>query len=280
VSRLTNNYPVQTICDVIELPRSSYYHKSNSPADDPLRVALLAQAEAWPTYGYRRLTAQLRREGWQVNHKRIQRLMQEMGLQGEAPQRKVRTTNSQHGFGRYPNLLQELTIVRPHQVWVADITYVRLAHKFVYLAVIMDAFTRRICGWYLSHGLDTTLTTTALQRALQQATPEIHHSDQGVQYAATAYVNLLADADVAISMAEAGEAWQNGYAERLMRTIKEEEVALSAYQDFHDAYQQIGRFLTDVYNRKRIHSSLGYLTPAEFEASLRPQQHGVAAYVP
>jgi putative transposase len=277
---LAKTYPVQSICDVIDLPRSSYYHKSNSTADDCLRVALLAQAEAWPTYGYRRLTAQLRRDGWQVNRKRIQRLMQEMGLQGEAPQRKVRTTNSQHGFGRYPNFVQDLPIVRAHQVWVADITYVRLAHKFVYLAVIMDAFTRRICGWHLSHSLDTTLTLTALQMALQQAIPEIHHSDQGVQYASTAYVNLLTDAGVTISMAQVGEAWQNGYAERLMRTIKEEEVALSDYQDFHDAYQQIGCFLTDVYNRKRIHSSLGYLTPAEFDASLPQQQPLVAPYVP
>ena len=277
---LANTYPVQTICDVIELPRSSYYHKGNTATDDSLRAALLVEAEAWPTYGYRRLTAQLRRAGWRVNHKRIQRLMQEMGLQGEAPQRKVRTTNSRHGFGRSPNRVQELTIVRPHQVWVADITYVRLAHKFVYLAVIMDAFTRRICGWHLSHSLDQALTLTALQMALQHATPEIHHSDQGVQYAATAYVDLLNEAGVAISMAEVGEAWQNGYAERLMRTIKEEEIALADYQNFHDAYQQIGRFLTDVYNRKRIHSSLGYLTPAEFEASLLPQQHVAAPYVP
>jgi putative transposase len=277
---LANTYPVQSICDVIELPRSSYDHKGSSRAHESLRAALLAQAEAWPTYGYRRLTAQLRRAGWQVNHKRIQRLMQEMGRQGQAPQGKVRTTNSQHGFPRYPNLVQDLAIVRPHQVSVADITYVRLAHKFVYLAVVMDAFTRRICGWHLSHSLDQTLPLTALQMALQQATPEIHHSDQGVQYAATAYVNLLAEAGVAISMAEVGEAWQNGYAERLMRTLKEEEVALSDYRDFHDAYQQIGRFLTDVYNCKRIHSSLGYLTPAEFEASLRPQHHAVAAHVP
>jgi transposase InsO family protein len=277
---LSHQYPIQTICDVIDLPRSSYYHKPSRTADESLRTALLTEAEAWPTYGYRRLTAQLRRHGWQVNHKRIQRLMQELGLQGEAPQRKVRTTNSQHGFGRYPNLVEELAIVRAHQVWVADITYIRLAHRFVYLAVLMDVFTRRILGWHLSHSLDTTLTTMALQMALQQATPEIHHSDQGVQYASTAYVKLLTEAGVTISMAQVGEAWQNGYAERLMRTIKEEEVALSDYQDFHDAYQQIGRFLTYVYNHKRIHSSLGYLTPVEFEASLLPQHHAVAALVP
>lgn len=265
---LAPEYPVKTICDVLELPRSSYYHQPNLAADESLRAALVVQAEAWPTYGYRRLTAQLQREGWQVNHKRIRRLMQEMGLQGQAPQRTVRTTNSQHGFRRYPNLVQNLSIVRPHQVWVADITFVRLAHKFVYLAVIMDVFTRRICGWHLSHSLDQSLTLHALQMALQVATPEIHHSDQGGQYAATAYVGLLTEAKVAISMADVGEAWQNGYAERVIRTIKEEEVDLSDYQDFHDAYQQIKHFLTDVYNRKRIHSSLGYLTPAEFEASL------------
>lgn len=277
---LAPEYPVKTICTVMELPRSSYYHQSNVPADEALRTALLTQAETWPTYGYRRLTAQLQREGWSVNHKRIRRLMQEMGLQGQAPQRKIRTTNSQHGFRRYSNLVQNLSITRPHQVWVADITFVRLAHKFVYLAVIMDVCTRRICGWHLSHSLDQSLTLHALQMALRVATPEIHHSDQGGQYAATAYVGLLTDAKVAISMADVGEAWQNGYAERLIRTIKEEEIDLSDYQDFHDAYQQIGRFLTDVYNRKRIHSSLGYLTPAEFEAALSKQQPVVVASVP
>lgn len=270
---------MKTICAVLELPRSSYYHKPNMTADEPLRTALLTQTEAWPTYGYRRLTAQLQREGWSVNHKRIRRLMQEMGLQGQAPHRKVRTTNSQHGYRRYPNLVQNLSITRPHQVWVADITFVRLAHRFVYLAVIMDVFTRRICGWHLSHSLDQSLTLTALQMALQAATPEIHHSDQGGQYAATAYVDLLNAAEVAISMADVGAAWQNGYAERVIRTIKEEEVDLSDYQDFHDAYQQIGRFLTAVYNRKRIHSSLGYLTPTEFEASLLQQPH-IVAFVP
>jgi transposase InsO family protein len=277
---LASEYPIKTVCDVLALSRSSYYHKPSVPADEALRTALLAQAEAWPTYGYRRLTAQLRREGWQVNHKRIRRLMQEMSLQGQAPERKVRTTNSHHGFRRYPNLVQKLSITRPNQVWVADITFVRLAHKFVYLAVIMDVFTRRICGWHLSHTLDQYLTLHALQMALGEATPEIHHSDQGGQYAATAYVELLTAAKVAISMADVGEAWQNGYAERLIRTIKEEEVDLSEYQDFHHAYQQIGRFLTDVYNRKRIHSSLGYLTPAEFDASLPKQPRNLAAIVP
>jgi transposase InsO family protein len=141
-----------------------------------------------------------------------------------------------------------------------------LLAEFVYLAVIMDVFTRCIRGWHLARSLDQELTLTALKRALVERVPEIHHSDQGVQYAATGYVELLRAHSVQISMAEIGQAWQNGYAERLMRTIREEEVDLSEYQDYHDAYEQLGRFLDEVYQHKRIHSSLGYLTPAEFES--------------
>jgi transposase InsO family protein len=146
-----------------------------------------------------------------------------------------KTTDSQHDFPRYPNLVQGLEIVRPDQVWVSDITYIRLAHGFVYLAVIMDVFTRNIRGWHLGQSLDQTLTLMALQRALAHGQPEIHHSDQGVQYAATSYTQLLQSAQARMSMADVGEAWQNGYAERLMRTIKEEEVDLSEYLDYADA---------------------------------------------
>jgi putative transposase len=146
-----------------------------------------------------------------------------------------------------------------------DITYVRLLSEFVYLAVLMDVFTRGIRGWHLGRSLDSDLMLTALRRALQAGQPEIHHTDQGVQYAATAYTDLLHGAGIAISMAEVGAAWQNGFAERLMRTIKEEEVNLSEYRNYHDAYEHLGRFLDDVYMHKRIHSSLGYLTPVEFE---------------
>jgi len=160
----------------------------------------------------------------------------------------------------------------PEQVWVCDITYVHLHNGFVYLAVIMDVFTRGIRGWHLGRELDHTLTLTALRRALARyPAPQIHHSDQGVQYAATAYTEVLQATQVQISMAERGEAWQNGYAERLIRTIKEEEVDLSEYLDYHDACRQLGRFLDDVYAHKRIHSSLGYLTPAEFEAQWRDE---------
>ena len=172
---------------------------------------------------------------------------------------------------RYPNLVAGLTVTHPEQVWVADLTWIHLRREEVYLAVIMDVFTRCIRGWYLSRSLDHTLTCGALVRALRTHVPEIHHSDQGVQYAASEYTDLLTQHGVRISMAEVGEAWQNGYAERLIRTIKEEEVDLSEYEDYHDAIQQLGRFLDDVYLHKRIHSSLGYLTPAEFETQWRAQ---------
>jgi transposase InsO family protein len=207
--------------------------------------------------------------------------MRELGLAAALPKKKCRTTNSTHPFPRFPNLVltrepngewSHLDVVRPEQLWVGDITYVRLGQGFVYLAVLMDVFTRQIRGWQLSRSLDGQLSLAALRRALQHGTPQIHHSDQGVQYAATGYVELLREEGVAISMAEVGQAWQNGYAERLMRTIKEEEVALTEYRDFHDAYSQISRFLEEVYQHKRIHSALGYLTPAEFEQSWREQR--------
>jgi len=263
---LTKHYPVRLVCQALDLARSSFYYGTQEEKDDPeLHKALLYVAETWPTYGYRRVTAQLRREGWDINGKRVSRLMRMLGLQCIKKRTKRKTTNSDHPFPRYPNLVKDLEIVAPDQVWVADITYVRLSTEFVYLAVIMDVFTRSIRGWHLGRNLDSDLTLTALRRALQEGQPEIHHSDQGFQYAATAYTDLLHINGIAISMAEIGAAWQNGFAERLMRTIKEEEVNLSEYRGYHDAYDHLGRFLDEVYMHKRIHSSLGYLTPVEFE---------------
>jgi transposase InsO family protein len=265
-------YAAIVVCDVLNYPRSTYYHTAKPAADEKVRAAIRAVVGDWPCYGYRRVTAELRRRGQAVNRKRVQRLMQVMGLQRKTKAKKRRTTNSQHPFPRYPNLVQDLMVTRPDQVWVCDITYITLRRECVYLAVIMDLYTRSIRGWQLGRSLEHTLTLSALQMALKTHQPEIHHSDQGMQYAATAYTAELQARNIQISMAEVGEPTQNGHAERLMRTIKEEEVDLSDYDDYHDALNQLGKFLDDVYTHKRIHSALGYLTPAEFEAQWRAQQ--------
>jgi transposase InsO family protein len=262
---LADDYWVNLLWDLLGCPRSSYYYQPMLEDETEVKSAIQGVVAEWPTYGYRRVTKQLRRKGRTVNKKRVQRLMRAMGLSVKTKRKAEKTTNSQHDLPRYPNLVQDMAIVRPDQVWVSDITYIRLRDEFVYLAVIMDVFTRGIRGWHLGRSLDQTLTLIALERALAGHTPEIHHSDQGIQDAATAYIERLRAVGAEISMAEIGEAWQNGYAERRIRTIKEEEVDLSEYKCYTDAVSQLGRFLNDVYMHKRIHSSLGYLTPAEFE---------------
>src|SRR5438270_13315165 len=221
---LGHAFPTAAICRALGLPRGSFYRRGRADDDQPLRDALLGLAARWPTYGYRRLTVMLRRRGQVVNGKRVRRLMRELGLAAEPPARKARTTNTGHGFPRHGNLVEGLEVVRPEQVWVADITYIRLRSEFVYLAVVMDVFTRRIRGWNLGRSLEGSLALTALKRAMDRGRPEIHHSDQGVQYAAMAYTELLTEEGVSISMAAVGKPEENGFAERLMRTIKEEEV--------------------------------------------------------
>jgi transposase InsO family protein len=265
---------VQAACEVTGLAPSTYYYQSQRSEESQLVADLEQEAGRFPKYGSRRLTQQLRRSPYhyRINRKRIQRLMRQKDLLRPVKRKRCRTTDSQHPYPRYPNLVKELEVVRPEQVWVCDITYVRLGNGFVYLAVIMDVFTRAIRGWSLSRDLDTNLTLAALRGALTLCLPEIHHSDQGVQYAAHEYVALLNQYQIQISMAAHGKPEENGYAERLMRTIKEEEVDLSDYNDFADADRQIGRFIEDVYMTKRIHSALGYLTPVEFEAAWQMAQ--------
>ena len=273
--RLSQEYPVATLCQVLNYPRSQVYYRPQAPPDETeIKAAIVKLCGQHPTYGYRRISAMLKRQGHGVNHKRVTRLMRELEVMGKPAVKRRRTTNSNHEFKRYPNLVMNLVVERPDQVWVGDITYIRLQHEFVYLAVLMDVFTRSIRGWHLARSMDVSLTMTALNKGLARGQPEIHHTDQGVQYAANEYVRVLQQQGVKLSMAEVGQAWQNGYAERLMRTIKEEEVDLSKYRNFTEAYEQIEQFLENVYMKKRIHSSLDYLTPDEYEKKWNKQQKG------
>lgn len=271
--------PVSIACKVLGLPHSSYYYHPAEKDERELEEAIEQVAGEFPRYGTRRISKQLLRSPHKLSagRKRVRRIMAQKDLLRPVKQRKKRTTDSAHPYPRYANLVKDLEITHPDQVWASDITYIRLLHGYVYLAIVLDVFTRAVRGWYLSRTLDQELSLTALRHALLSGIPEIHHSDQGVQYAAYAYTDLLKTNDVAISMAAIGKAEENGYVERLIRTIKEEEIGLSEYLDFEDARSQIGRFIEDVYMMKRIHSSLGYVTPFEFETNwLRSQLVGVS----
>jgi transposase InsO family protein len=266
---LKEEYPIRVLCDILDCAPSSYYYTSNRERDLQLREEIERIAMEFPRYGYRRMTAELRRRGYIVNHKKVLRIMREENLLVQV-RRYLKTTLSNHDLGRYPNLIKDMEIVRPNQVWCGDITYIRLKKEYAYLAVLMDVFTRSIRGWEISRGLDEQLTISALQKALSSySAPEIHHSDQGVQYACQRYVWMLQERGIKISMASKGKPQQNAYAERLIRTLKEEEVYLNEYEDIQDARRRIGYFLEVVYMQKRVHSALGYLTPKEFEQRWR-----------
>ena len=219
----------------------------------------------WSCYGYRRITHELKRQGVRVNHKRVLRLMREDDLVRRPKRRFVATTNSDHRLPVYPNLAAGMDIAAPDQLWVSDLTYIRLGHEFVYLAVVLDACSRRCLGWALGRRLEAALATSALKMALKGRKPTVHHSDRGVQYASGEYTSLLRKHGIAISMSRKGNPYDNAKAESFMKTLKCEQVYLSEYDDLADARAQIGHFLEAVYNQKRLHSSLGYLPPAEFE---------------
>ncbi len=197
----------------------------------------------------------------------VRRLLHEVGLHARIGRVRWHTTDSTHAHPRYPNLVRDLMVAYPDHLWVADITYLRLGHRFIYLAVILDAFTRAVRGWQLGRNLGQELALTALAQALTHRVPVIHHSDQGVQYAAQTYIDWLTRANVQISMADVGQPTQNAIAERFMRTLKEEHVDYSEYANFLDAEQQLKHWLEVEYNQQRIHSALAYATPVEFEAA-------------
>jgi len=271
IQSLAAGYGVRPLCEWLEVAPSSYYYRPAGEDDGTLLVRIEDVLADYPTYGYRRVSVELGRRGAPVNHKRVWRVMAKNDLLQQMV-RGVCTTDSRHGYRRYPNLLQDCPVVRPDQVWCADITYIHLPKQYVYLAILLDVFTRSIRGWYLGPSLASELAVRALQAGLSQGRPEIHHSDQGIQYAATGYVTQLEALGVQISMAEAGQPEQNPYAERVIRTIKEEEVDLNDYRDLREAKENLGYFIEDVYQTKRIHSALGYLTPSEFEAQWRAQR--------
>ncbi|MFT4040249.1 MAG: IS3 family transposase [Thermomicrobiales bacterium] len=258
-------------CALLGISRSWWY--AHTAAADPTALALRDAIERvvleHPGYGYRRVTHALRRDGWTINAKRVLRVMREESLLCQIKRRFVATTDARHGLGHYPNRLQHHIVTGPNQAWVADLTYIRLPTTFCYLAAILDAFSRRLVGWELSLRIDTDLTLAALEHALATRMPApglIHHSDHGVQYASHRYVARLAAIDAQISMAAIGNPYENAMAESFFATLKREEVSLHDYRTFAEAEANLERFLDEVYNHKRLHSSLGYCPPNEFEA--------------
>jgi transposase InsO family protein len=250
--------------------RALYFRAQGQKCDVALRDAIERIVLEFPGYGYRRVTKALHRDGWTVNHKRVLRLMREESLLCQLKRSFKVTTDSKHSFRRYPNLLKEAIIDAPDQAWSADITYVRLPTTFCYLASIIDDYSRYCVGWHLSLWIDARLTLCALEMALAFRQPDrglIHHSDQGVQYACSEYVARLEEVGALISMASVGNPYENAKAESFFRNLKMEEVYLKDYRDFEEAQQNIGQFIEEVYNKKRLHSSLGYLPPVEFEAA-------------
>jgi len=264
---------IKSACELLSISRSWYYERRHRASADEadLQDEIEKIVVEFPGYGYRRVTAELRRRGYPVNHKRVLRIMRERSWLCKLQRPRRGTTQSDHGQPVYPNLLSTAEITGLNQVWVADITYIRLNTEFVFLAAILDAYSRKVIGWNLSRALDVSLTLTALEVALSTRTPSpgvIHHSDRGIQYAATEYVKRATDASLVMSMSRRGRPRDNPQAESFFRTLKMEQVYLTEYFDFADAYQQLSEFIDAVYNTKRLHSSLGYRPPSEFEALL------------
>jgi len=267
---------VNGLCRAAGVSRAGYYRfllrAQHLEADMDLRSQIQQIALQWPAYGYRRVHAQLRRQGWKVNHKRILRLMRVDNLLCLRRRKFVLTTDSKHRLPIYPNLAVGMVLTGIDQLWVADITYIRLQVEFVYLAVLLDAFSRRCIGWALQRSLEAALVLEALRMALTQRRPRpglVHHSDRGVQYASQDYTAQLKQHGIGISMSRVATPYDNAQAESFIKTLKYEEVYRSEYHHLEEAKASIGEFLEKIYNQERLHSALGYRPPLEFERSLR-----------
>ena len=270
---------IAQMCETLGVSRIDYYRRpkevAGSDDDLELREKIQTVALEMSAYGYRRITAELRRRGVIANHKRVLRLMREDNLLCLRKRKFIRTTDSNHSLRIYPNLAGEMRLSRIDQLWVSDITYIRLLREFIYLAVILDAYSRRCIGWALGQSLQSSLAVEALRMALLRRTVEpglVHHSDRGVQYASCEYTDLLKEKGILISMSRRANPYDNAKAESFMKTLKMEEVYLYEYENLAEARSRIGYFLEDVYNQKRLHSALGYVPPAEFEQSLLQPQ--------
>jgi len=254
----------------MKLPRSTYYHQpKNNVVDDSALITLIeAIIEEFPGYGYRRVTRELHRRNKIVNHKKVLRIMRQRGLLRKTKRRWIKTTDSRHSHRVYPNLIKNLVVTVPNQVWTADITYIGIRSGFVYLAVILDLFARRAIGYSISRNIDTALCLAALTMAIVHRKPPkgvIHHSDRGVQYASHEYVAALLQYGFLISMSRKGNPYDNAATESFFKTLKVEEVYLWEYRTLEDVQIRLPFFIQEVYNRKRLHSSLGYRPPVEFE---------------
>mgnify|MGYP000976296283 CR=1 FL=1 len=267
--------PISRSCQALEVSRSGYYQWRSqkeiiSSNDMNLKNQIQRLALEFPGYGYRRITAELQNCGYEVNRKRVLRLMRQDNLLCLKKKFKPVTTDSDHGLPVYPNLLKSTKITGLNQVWASDITYIQLLHEHIYLAVILDLYSRKCIGWELSRNIDSQLVLNALSKALENRWSEstrgiVHHSNQSVQYASYDYVGCLKQHDILISMSRKRNPYDNAFAESFIKTLKVEEVYLNEYRTFDDAYRNIWRFIEKVYNQKRLHSSLDYRSPEQFE---------------